>query len=112
MNFTIYLKSGKEMHIEGIENLEAYLIDFKHTVDVIIPEWFRNSNLKFKYSENSLWEKKYAIINYNQKEERYKMNKKLIYSITILEDLGQEVLAKVQWKDGMVTTTKIKKGDL
>ena len=40
------------------------------------------------------------------------MNKKLIYSITILEDLGKEVLAKVQWKDGMVTTTKIKKGDL
>ena len=37
MKFLVYLKDGKELYFEGISNLEAYLIDFKHTVDVIVP---------------------------------------------------------------------------
>ncbi len=37
MKFLVYLKNGEEMRFDSITNLEAYLIDFKHTVDVIIP---------------------------------------------------------------------------
>jgi len=37
MKFTLYLLNGQELILDSFESLEAYLIDNKEKVDVIVP---------------------------------------------------------------------------